>query len=175
MMKYGSRSETEAAFSEIYDRFSPKVYSYCMRVLGKKEVAEDIFQEVFIKFYQNVNPEHENLQVLRFLITIARNQCLNYKKRQRINLPIDEFEFLVDNSSSHEEGELLELIKLGLDLLDMDYKEPLILRVYNEMGYDEIAQILEISESNARIRVYRAKEKLKDILSPYIRDLQKNS
>jgi RNA polymerase sigma-70 factor (ECF subfamily) len=81
----------------------------------------------------------------------------------------------VDNKPNHEDGELLDLIKLGLELLDMDYKEPLILRVYNEMGYDEIAEIMEISEANARIRVHRAKEKLKDILSPYIRDLQKNS
>lgn len=168
------KKSSELAFTEIYDRYSQKIYAYCYRILGNKEIAEDIFQETFLRFYQFINPEHQKLNIQRFLIRIARNLCLNHKRNSKINLPIEEIENFIAQNKSSDDKEYLDLIKYGIELLEFEYKEPLVLRVYNEMSYEEIAAILDISVGNARIRVHRAKEKLKDILSPYIKDLEKN-
>lgn len=168
----GDKKTSEKAFAVLYDRYSSKVYAYCYRVLGNRDVAQDIFQDTFLRFYQHINPDHENIHLQRFLITIARNLCLNYKRNLKSNVPIEEFEYLIDKKSINDQSEYLEILNLGLDLLEFEYREPLVLRVYNDLQYDEIAEILGITEGNVRIRVHRAKEKLKKILSPYIKELQ---
>ncbi len=168
------RIKSEKAFTEIYDRYSQKIFAYCLRVLGNKELAEDIFQETFLRFFQHIDPTHEKLNIQRFLIRIARNLCLNYKRNSKINIPIEEIDNLIEQDRNTDEKEYQDLIKYAIELLELEYKEPLVLRVYNEISYDEIAEILNITPGNARIRVHRAKEKLKDILSPYIKDLENN-
>lgn len=172
-MLKGSSVESEQAFTEIYERFAAKIYAYCIKVVQNKEEAEDIFQETFTRFYQSVYPEHENLHIQRFLITIARNLCLNHKRNRKSTVPVEDVEFLLPVNQSYERKEMAELVKLSMDLLEEIYREPLILRVYNGFQYDEIAEILGVTEGNARIRVYRAKDKLKKILEPYVNDMNK--
>ena len=62
---------------------------------------------------------------------------------------------------------------MSIALLEIEDKEPLILRVYNVMNYNEIAEICNTSESNALSRVHRAKQKIKTIRMPYLKDLAK--
>lgn len=167
----GNRKESEAAFTEIYNRFSSRVYAYCIKILADKEQAEDIFQEVFYRFYQNARKNFSHGNVIGYLITIARNLCLNAKRDQKSTLPIEDFEYLIQEYQSYEETELLELIKISVDLLENEYKEPLILKVYNDLNYKDIGRICGITESNARSRVCRAKKNLRKTLAPYLREL----
>ena len=67
------------------------------------------------------------------------------------------------------------MVTLALDVLDDNYKEPLVLRMYNGLSYEEIGEICNLTKGNARIRVYRAKEKLKEILDPYLNDLSRKN
>jgi RNA polymerase sigma-70 factor (ECF subfamily) len=168
-----NKKEGEAAFTELYNRYSSQVHAYCYRVLNNPDIAEDIFQETFIRFYQNVQDNHKDLNVPGFLITIARNLCLNYKRDKKIGVPVEEAKnlFYQDN---YEKKELLDLITRALDLLDDEYREVFILKEYAGMQYTEIAEILNISPVNAKTRVFRAKQKIKEILSPYLKDLAKN-
>lgn len=169
----GSKSESEAAFTEIYDRYSSKIYAYCLRILGNKDNAEDIFQDTFYNFYKHVNQEHENLNIQRYLIKIARNLSLNFKRNHKATIPIEDLEFILESPANNDEAELQDLIKYAIELLEPEYREPLILRVYNGLQYDEIGEVCNISGGNARIRVFRAKDKLKMILNPYLQDLCK--
>ena len=169
----GSKKDSEAAFTEFYNRYSSRVYAYCLKILADKEQAEDIFQEVFYRFYQNARRDFSYGSVIGYLITIARNLCLNAKRDQKANVPIEDFEYLIQEYQSYEETELLELIKVSIDLLDMEYKEPLVLKIYNDLQYKDIGRICGISESNARSRVCRAKKNLKKLLAPYLKELTK--
>ncbi|MEJ5245358.1 MAG: RNA polymerase sigma factor [Bacteroidota bacterium] len=167
------QKEAEKAFSELYNRYSSQVHAYCYRVINNPDVAEDIFQETFIRFYQNVKDNHKELNVPGFLITIARNLCLNYKRDRKIGVPVEEARnlFYQDN---YESKELLDLITRALDLLEDEYREVFILKEYAGMQYSEIAEILNISPANAKTRAFRAKQKIKEILSPYLKDLTRN-
>lgn len=171
----GKRKQSEAAFREIYDRYSARVNAYCMRIIRNSEAAEDIFQDTFFKFYNHVREDKESGTIIGFLITIARNLCLNYKRDMKPTVDINEYDFLVYETQSFEHKEMQDLVKRALDILEDEFKEPLIMRVYNGLDYKEIAEICETTETTARSRVFRAKKKIRNILKPYIKDLEKNN
>ncbi len=163
----------EAAFTELYERYAPPVHAYCLRVTNDEALAEDIFQDTFIRFYQSVKQKTVITNVPGYLITIARNLCLNAKRDAKQNIPVDEFTLKEEFSNNFENVELLELITMALDLLDFDYREAFILREYDGMRYEEIAKICNTSASNAKSRVHRAKQKIKEILEPYLKEFSR--
>ena len=167
----GSRKESEEAFKVIYNRHSSAVHAYCVKVVGDEDQAEDIFQETFIKFYQNIDPNMANLNLFGFLIRIARNLCLNYKRDKKNTVPIDEIDFLFRDYQNYEQKELLDLINRSLDLVDDEYREAFVLREYSGMDYNQIAEVTSTTLSNAKSRVFRAKQKIKAILKPYLKDI----
>jgi RNA polymerase sigma-70 factor, ECF subfamily len=167
------KSKSEKAFTELYNRYSPKVHAYCLRVLNNREAAEDIFQETFIRFYQKIQTDHKQTNVPGFLITIARNLCLNYKRDNIPSVPIESDDFVLETSKGYENTELLNLITTALELLDFEYKEAFVLREYDGLSYNEIAEVTGVTITNAKSRVFRAKQKIKEILSPYLKDLCK--
>ena len=75
------------------------------------------------------------------------------------------------NDKGYEEKELLQLIARAIELLDFDYREAFILRMYHGFSYNEIAQITGESVDAVRNRAWRAKEKIKDILAPYLEEM----
>ena len=167
-----SQREKEFAFRELYDRYSGRVHAYCLKVVGDEEEADDIFQETFIKFFQNINgTKHQN--PIGFLITIARNLCLNYKRDKKNTVQIDKFEYMAYETQNYEDKELLDLVNRSLDLLEEDQREAFVLREYTGMKYDEISQTMGITAINARSKVFRAKQQIKKILKPYLDDISK--
>lgn len=169
----GNKKDSEEAFTEIYDRYALKVNAYCRTIIGNKEQAEDLFQETFIRFYQNVHVEHPNTTIIGYLIKIARNLCLNFKRDQKHTVSIENLDFSVQADISFEDKELNDLILVAIDLLDSETKEVITMRVFNDMSYNEIADTLGITSARARYLVFNGKQKIKQILDPYIKDIYK--
>lgn len=166
------KQDSEAAFKELYSRYSSQVHAYCLRVTGNLQNAEDVFQETFIRFYQFVREDIPKTNIPGFLIKIARNLCLNEKRdKKAVTVPLDNFDFPNLESHSYENKELLDLINMALELLDFEFREAFVLREYNGMSYNDIAELCNVSVANAKSRVFRAKERIKAILQPYMKDL----
>lgn len=161
--------KAEPAFTEIYNRYSNQVFLYIFRILNDRAAAEDVYQETFLRFYEKVNIS-EFGSIKGFLITIARNLCLNHKRNKKNNVNIDDVQ-IRSNEFDYEKEELQKLIDMAVELLNPEDKEILVLRVYNGLNYKEISEICDLTVDNARIKVYRAKQKIKEILAPYIKDL----
>ncbi|MFP4368576.1 MAG: RNA polymerase sigma factor [Candidatus Kapaibacterium sp.] len=168
------RSSSEGAFRELYNRYSSMVHAYCMKITGDEEITDDIFQETFIRFYRKIDPKLDNLNVKAFLIKIAKNLCINHNKLKKNNIPIDQAKNILRVSQDYEQRELLELLDLSLGMLDDEFREAFVLREYAGMSYKDIADTCDISENNAKSRVFRAKKKIKEILKPYIKDIIDN-
>lgn len=165
------RATSSGAFKAIYDRYSPVVHSYCAKVLDNDELAEDVFQETFIKFYNNYNKETKKFHIQGYLLTIARNLCLNAKRDKKNNVSDEYIDMFFADEQSYENKELLDLINRTLDLLDDEYREAFVLREYSGLDYAEIANLCNISLVNAKTRVFRAKQKIKSLLKPYLKEL----
>jgi len=172
-MLTGDSNIAEKAFTELYSRHSSRVYAYCRRFLGDKEEARDIFQETFVKFFQSAHDKRIMTNVPGFLLKIARNLCVNSVKRIQKNVSYEDY-MASDNANRMENNELLNLIKMALELLPKDYKEIFILREYNGLSYDEISETVNIPMATVKVRIHRAKQKIREILNPFFVDLEKN-
>jgi RNA polymerase sigma-70 factor, ECF subfamily len=170
MLLGGKKDEAESSFAELYARYSQRIFAYCLRVTGNSDDARDVFQDTFLKFFDSAKAHDEIDNVLGFLLTIARNMCINHKRDKRINFTIEDFRVWT-NDDEYDQKELLQLLATALELLDADYKEAFILRQYQGLPYKEIAKITGDSITAVKNRVWRAKEKIKEILTPYLADL----
>jgi RNA polymerase sigma-70 factor, ECF subfamily len=166
----GDKKQSEAAFTVLYNRYSSKVFSYCKCILFENEQSKDIFQETFIKFYKSASEGAYFSNVLGYLIKIARNLCLNYKRDKKVHLSIDEFDIFIDEVSIRDEKELFELVLMAIDLMDLKHKEVFVMNKIDGISYEEISEILDISLSAVRSRVKRSKMKIIEILEPYLKD-----
>lgn len=169
----GEKLQAEPAFAELYSRYSQKIYAYCLRVTGNKEDANDIFQETFFNFFNTSKTNQEVTNVAGLMITIARNLCLNFNRSKKVNINLEDYNLQV-NDTGYEQKELLDLISNALEVLEFEHKEAFILRQYHGFSYKEIAEITNAPESTIRNRFWRAKERIKDILAPYLDEISNN-
>lgn len=164
------KSVSEKAFSVLYDRYSARVWAYCLRFLGDKDEAKDVYQDTFMQFYRTADKGRVMTNVPAFLLRIARNRCLNLKAKEKNMVEYSETEhFSIDGSNDNQE--LLDLIKKAIKKLPEDYKEAFILREYKCCSYQEIAELTDSSLSTVKIRIFRAKQKIRELLSEHINEL----
>jgi RNA polymerase sigma-70 factor (ECF subfamily) len=166
------KEHKDGAFREIYRRHSPRIHAYCLRVTGDRDEAKDVFQDTFTRFMGSIRADREMTNLPAFLLRIARNLCLNRKRDTVATVDVDNV-VLASHDMPYEKRELLQLITTSLDLLPQEYREAFVLREYDGMSYAEIAEIAGVSEEAARIRAFRARNKIREILAPYLADLQK--
>jgi RNA polymerase sigma-70 factor, ECF subfamily len=161
----------QAALTTLYRRYSQRIYTYCRKILGDNHTAEDILQETFVKLFDSGKKSREVENFPAYLMTIARNLCLSHRSRtKRQFVEVEEFHLQV-RDVPYEQKELLQLIQTSLELLPEDYREAFVLREYNGLSYNEIAEIIGESLDVVKVRIFRAKKKLRDILAPYLADL----
>jgi RNA polymerase sigma-70 factor, ECF subfamily len=159
----------EDAFRELYERYSTGIYAYCARILGNRDAAKDVFQETFIRFYRKSLLSDCELHVAPYLYAIAHNLCISAIRARKRTVAIEEHT-LHDEDRTLERAERGELVRLALQLLPIEYREPVVLHEYNGVSYADIADVLSIPVSTVKIRIYRAKEKMRAILAPYFKE-----
>ncbi|MCB0711575.1 MAG: RNA polymerase sigma factor [Ignavibacteriae bacterium] len=160
----------DQAFAELYARHSSRVWLYCLKIMGDRQSAEDMFQGTFLRFLQSATVEREMSNVPGFLLRIARNLCLNAKQKMRpITTSLEELELPVEEHPV-EARELERLVSTALDLLPEEHREAFVLQAYNGMSYKEIAEMIDRPVTTVRNRVVRAKKKMREILAPYLVD-----
>jgi RNA polymerase sigma-70 factor (ECF subfamily) len=105
-----------------------------------------------------------------FVLKIARNLCVNAKRKEKPTVLLEDY-MAVHHDNRNDRDELLNLIKMALELLPEDYKEAFILREYEGLSYSDIAEMTDTPLSSVKIRIFRAKQRIREILQPYMSDL----
>jgi RNA polymerase sigma-70 factor (ECF subfamily) len=160
------------ALTQLYRRYSQRIYTYCRKITGDNHVAEDLLQETFMKLLDSGRMGRVIENFPAYLMTIARNLCLSHKARSvRQFVPVEDFH-LTALDVPYEQKELLQLIQTALELLPDAYREAFILREYNGLSYLEIAEVIGESIDVVKVRIFRAKKRLRDVLAPYLNDLK---
>lgn len=168
----GKKKESEAAFAELYSRYSQRIYAYCLRITGSLEDARDIFQDTFYKFYEASQKKAEIENIPAYLLIIARNLLRNMQRENKHSFTFEDIN-ITTNDQGYEQRELLQLIAKALECLDVDHREAFILRQYHGLSHKEISNIIGENISVVKNRIWRAKEKIREILEPYLEDLSK--
>lgn len=170
-----SSSEPEkarCALEEAYTRYSNRIYAYCRRILGDDHAAADMLQESFMRYYEQGKNGKEVQNHASYLFKIARNLCYSHKAVAQRNSDSIEEHHTPFRDTPYEQKELMELIRLALEEVPLDLREAFLLREYNGLSYLEIAEVIGESVDVVKVRIFRAKKKIRDILRSYVEELQ---
>ena len=152
---------------QIYRRYQKELYLYLYSLCKNRELAEDLLQETFLKALLALPDGHNNMRA--WLYMVARNLFLNYAKREKCIVEMDE---LVEVADKNAEGilerllmeEQSRLLYRALQHLDRAKREVLLLQYFAGLSQKEIAVILHLTPENVRVLAYRGKRELKSYL-----------
>lgn len=158
--------------SEIYDRYSKRVYNYSYRFLLDREAAEDATQEVFVKMMRHANQFRSGATLLTWLLAITGNHCRDQLRSLR-KRPVhgeDGLELVPASDEASPERQLQRhdtqrIVQEALTLLSADQREAIVLSRYEGCTYAQIALISGCSEGAVKTRVFRAMNVLKKALT----------
>lgn len=158
--------------SEIYDRYSSRIYNFAFRFLKNAEAAEDAMQEVFVKMIRHAGQFQGDAKLSTWLFSITANWCRDYL-RKADNKPKESEEVLISLPTSSENSPERNLekredelrVRRALSSLTPEQREAILLSRYQGLSYAEIAQIAGCSEGAVKTRVFRAMETLKKALA----------
>ena len=160
----------QRALGELYQKYGSGVFAYCLKILADRQLAEDVVQETFLKVRQHASSIQKSESFKFWIFRIARNEALMQIRKRRQNGQID------DNTVWEEEtphaqfvkSERAEIVNRLLDGLKHEYREVLVLLVYENMSYAEIATITGATESSVKSRIFRARKAMVERLEGFI-------
>lgn len=158
------------AFGEIVERYEKKILRYARRFLLEETDAADLTQEVFIKAYVNIRSFDSKRRFSPWLYRIAHNEFITaLRKKKREPLPLFETDSFLPRSlvvvpdDFFDRAESKKKLDACLGELDARYREPLILYYFEQLSYQDIADILQVPPSTVGTRLKRGRNKLKEI------------
>lgn len=162
--------EDKNIFIELHDAYSQTMYRRAYGILKDSSLAEDVVQESFIRIIKNFDKviKKECPQTRKYFVTIVRSVAIDvYRKRKKQQtLSFDGFEeTIIDEFENVEDILIGKEIERYLFKLPQSYYIILSLKYDDGYTYKEIADILGITEENARKRLMRARNKFKEILA----------
>lgn len=173
-----AREGDQNAFRELVSRYEAVVARTVYGMLGNCAEAEDVGQETFVRFYRALGSFRGDSSLRTYLTRIAMNLSLNeLKRRKRRRLifsrkPVDEYHDLPDEKAGSDDDIDKELIHKSISELEDRFRSVVVLRLIDGYSTEETAEILKIPIGTVLSRLSRAQKKLRDLLEPYMGDLQ---
>jgi len=153
---------------EMYEKYSKIIYKYIFCLTKNRELSEEIVQDTFLVAVKNIDKFQEKSKLTTWLCAIAKNIYYKKVKKEIKNISLEEIsekftsENLIEDIICQKENKL-ELIK-NIQKLDIETQKVMYLRIYAELSYEEIAEVLGKTASWSRIMFFRGKEKIKENL-----------
>ena len=173
----------ESAFNELVITYERRVYGLVFRMLGRRDEAEDLSQEVFVQVFKAIDQFRGESKLSTWIYRIAVNLCKNRTKylsrrhageqddidamAERVPMTAARAATVGDVSRPDElvEGmQLEEIVKRAIQKLEPEFREALILADVEDMPYEEIAQIMNVPVGTVKSRIHRARAQLKALV-----------
>jgi len=177
------RARDERAFNELVRMYERRVFVLVHRMLGRREEAEDLSQEVFVQVFKAIGQFRGESKLSTWIFRIAVNLCKNrslYLSRRRTR---DESELenladrdamegakgatvaAIDRPDELVSGKQLEaIVANAIAAMEPDFREVLVLRDIEDLSYEEIADIVGVKEGTVKSRIHRARAQLKEAI-----------
>lgn len=175
-----------AAFEELMLRYQPRLLNVITHIVGSRDQAEDLVQEVFLRVFRARKTYKPGAKFSTWLFTIANNVASNairtLARRHEIKLDArasgpmgaNPLEAIVMADSSQiparqlDKLETREIVRLAVETLGHRQRMAVLLSKFEGMGYDEIAEVMEMSPQAVKSLLFRARANLRDVLTPYL-------
>ena len=165
-----ARSGEVDAFAVLVRRYQAPVIQFCRRMVGSTHDAEELAQDSFVRVYRNLNRIKPQAKFSTLLFAIARNLALNHvrdagRKGRSAGVPLDDIR-TEDHSVRRPDGvaqlhEIEVVLESAIKLLSPEHREVLVLREFQGMDYDAIANVIGSNRGTVKSRLARAREQLR--------------
>jgi len=174
-----------AAFEALVRAESPRLFRFLLRFLEDEEDARNVMQEAFLQAFRRIDTFRGDARLTTWLYGIALNQARVLLRKNRRYEAMDEAD--LDRlqptfsrgmyAQRHrpwppdvlaEREDLRRLVREAIDRLPDSYREIILLRDIEELSTEEVARMLNLSEGAVRVRLHRARQALRALLSPHI-------
>lgn len=152
-------------FTELYRRYSGKVYGKCISLLKEEHLARDAAQDIFMKIFLNLGQFAEQAKFSTWVYSITYNYCIDIirKKKKMGDIFSDEMERLPDTMDEVHDEALLTMqadrLRVVLEQIPFGDKAILLMKYQDDLQIKEIANILNKTESAIKMKLKRAKHK----------------
>jgi RNA polymerase sigma-70 factor (ECF subfamily) len=164
------------AFVTLTKMYQRSVYHLAYGFFRNQEDALDVVQETFFRCHQKIHLYQPGRSFKNWLLQIAKNMCIDYYRKNQKNdkefnsgTPLDDIPVAADNGRDKEnQSQLNAVFSKCLDDLTPKQRLVFVLKHYHQMKYKEIAQTLDIAVGTVKSLNFKAVNKMRELISPYI-------
>ena len=156
-------------YALLVEKYKVMAFTVAYRMLGDTDTANDMAQESFVSAYVGLRDFKYNAKFSSWLYSIVLNKCRDHLRDRKEAVPVDDLaEYLPAKGPDPEQAassqQTRDAVQKALDLLPEQYREVIILKHLEELGYEEIAEILGEKVIALKVRAHRGREMLKEHL-----------
>lgn len=161
-------TENIIEFTLAFNRHKAKLLNYVFRLINDRMTAQDITQNVFLKYYESIDKIKNKTSVNFWLFKTARNEAYSYLRGKKARTDqfnvydVDEIN-IADKDEltiNIENEEISSIIKEKLNSMNYEQSEVFLLKEYSGLSYKEIAEIMQIDENLVKSRLFKTRQKL---------------
>jgi len=153
---------TVEEYNRAVDTYADNLYRFILKNLKDKHMAQDVIQETYEKLWVKLE-DVSALKVKTYLFTSAYHTMIDYIRKEKRYSSADPSE-MSEPSHSRQYSDLGEVLERAVQNLPDDQKAVVMLRDYEGYSYKEIAEITDLTESQVKVYIYRARVYLKDYI-----------
>ncbi len=153
----------------LYEFTKDSIYGFVLSIIKNKHDAEDIFQEVYIKIYENADKYKSEGKPLAWMMTIAKNLCYEKIRKNKDTSDIDEMHHIGESDKHSKNVEDKMILEIAFQKITDEERQIIILHVVSGMKHREIAKLLNLPLSTVLSKYSRAIKRMKDLLKEDIR------
>lgn len=171
------------AYAELVNRYQGYVFTLTLRMIKSREDAEEVAQDVFIKAYRSLADFRGESKFSTWLYTITNTTCITFLRKKKLNIHSLDNEKVFEVAENHDSGfnaNLVEqkskvnMVNQAIALLSQDDAEVITLFYKAEQNLDEISKILGLESNTVKVRLHRARTRLKEKMEKYFSEEVKN-
>ena len=159
-------------FETIYEQYFPRVYSFIYRMCRDEDLSEELTQETFFQAFRSFPKYRGESELFTWLASIAKYTFFSYMRKNRRSGEDVDIELLADTLLDPENDpeekmqrkETVGAIRRAISRIPEKYRDVVVLRLYAELPFSEVADALSISENSAKVIFHRAKKLLSEEL-----------
>lgn len=154
------------SFEEIVIRHKDSIIYFIQRYVKSIDIAEDLAQDVFVYILVNKRSYKFEYSLKTYLYTIAKSKALNYIKREKKIVQLDEMQFeeLEELEEKVFKNEKANNLKKCIKKLKVEYQNAIYLADIEELSYKEIGHILKKTEASVKVLIHRARKTLEKMI-----------
>ncbi|MBN8706259.1 MAG: sigma-70 family RNA polymerase sigma factor [Bacteroidetes bacterium] len=168
------QSGDRKAFQRLVRQYQEKVRGLVYSILSDPDTMDDLVQEIFIKVYTSINRFEHRSNLGTWIYRIAVNHCRDEIRRRRVRrffsmekMELDPMEMSPTADKALLKKERIELVRWGLSKVSEKHRTIIVLRDFEDMSYEQIAEVLNLELGTVKSRLNRARLALKDVISPF--------